>query len=294
MLTRATTAAAAPPRRPVAAAWSLRALQVGDRPALQPVVAVEVDQAVLETQGAAGDQRASRPPPRSRRPASGQARSGARASTVGEVDADRAVPHRPDRERRPPAGPARRPRRPRSPTRARDVDVGGLEDAGPVELAEQPGRARDEAPVVVADGLEQLGHRALPAGPSRPVEQVGQVLDQGDRRPPGEDPARLAVDERGVRPAHAAQVEVEHAAEVASPGRSRAAASAGSGAARRRTAAPGAGSRSGPSPRRAPPGGSRGRSAARRPRRASWSCSRPRRSAAGLAGQPQHDVDASR
>ena len=46
------------------------------------------------------------------------------------------------------------------------------------------------------------------------VQQVGQRGDQRDRRLPREDPARAAVDARRLRPAHAAEVEVEHAAEV--------------------------------------------------------------------------------
>ena len=189
-----------------------------------------------------------RPP---RRPGRATARSGSTAGTVA-----RSTQTEPCRTARTASATASSTRSSVLPAEVADplgdVDVGGLQQPGRVERRQQPGGPAGQPPVVLADRLEQLGHAR-----HHPVEQVGQRLDQGHRRPPGEDAARLAVDQRRVRAAHAAQVEVEHAAEVLARGRSRAAASAGTGAAPRRTAAPAAGSRSGPSLRPAPRGGRR-------------------------------------
>ena len=110
----------------------------------------------------------------------------------------------------------RRSPRPASVTRWRHVDVGGV-DARPasVEVREQPGCAQGE-PMVL--GVVALGDDVmirLPAGRDHAVEQVGQRDDERGRRRPAEHTGRVPVDDGVSRAAHAAQVEVEHAAEVA-------------------------------------------------------------------------------
>ena len=67
---------------------------------------------------------------------------------------------------------------------------------------------------MLVDGLEEVAHAPASTRSREPSSRPGQLLDQRDRRPPGEDPARLSVDARRRGPAHAAQVEVEHPAEV--------------------------------------------------------------------------------
>ena len=123
------------------------------------------------------------------------------------------------------------------------------------------------------------------------VEDVAERLDQRARRAPGEHAAWLAVDQRRLGAGHPAQEEVQDAGDVLVSRRSRAPASAGSGAARPCTAAPAARSGGGASRSPAPTGGGARPSAPRRAARASSSCSRRSRSAARGAVRPAHAQD---
>ena len=125
-----------------------------------------------------------------------------------EIDADRAAAHRPDRQRD-----GQRHERVRlSGERGQplsDVDVGCLDHTSRVELGQQSGGPRDHTVVERVDGLDGA-HGVRP-----PVEQIGQLGDQGRRWCPREDPGRVTIGQRGVLPAHAAQIEVEHATQMA-------------------------------------------------------------------------------
>ena len=90
----------------------------------------------------------------------------------------------------------------------RDVHVGGLQHAGRVERRQQAGRGARHARVVRVVEQDPAGHARSP------IEQVRQLRHQRRGRLPGEDTAGHAVDHRGVRPAHAAQEQVQHPAEV--------------------------------------------------------------------------------
>ena len=179
--------------------------QVVDDLGLLLVVAVEVEQVVVPADQARRHQGAGRDgvrPVVGRGPGQvGRVRDGR------EVDADRPAAHRAhgegDREQHPLVALAAQPAE-----GARDVDVGARQHPCGIEVAEQPGGAQREAGVGGVDRFEEVTHRR------DSVQQVGEGGHERDRRLPREHPARAAVDEGRRRPAHAAQVEVEHAAEV--------------------------------------------------------------------------------
>ena len=150
----------------------------------------------------------------------------------------------------------------------RDVNIGRVEDAGVVELAQHPVSRAD---------LTNVERLLAPASSCRRSlgERRAQLIEQGRRRLPGEDAARRPVDARRLGAAHPAQEQVEHAGEITGRVVVRARASAGSGEARPRRACPAAGSGGGPSR----PTGRCGAVMPRRQllarlRRASSSCSR--------------------
>ena len=138
--------------------------QVGAHLALEAVVAVEVEQGVLHAHHAGLGQRrlAHRRPPVGRLRPREVGREGGHGS---EVDADRAVSHRADCKRDGQLHPlvvlAAEVADPLG-----DVDVGGLQQAGGVERRQQPGGLTAQPLVVLADGLEQLGHEATPSSRS--------------------------------------------------------------------------------------------------------------------------------
>ena len=207
-------------------------LEVGRDLLLLAPVAVEVERAADELQGAIGShQPAGRDLARSSRTGSGHgsvARSiGSSTSTVAvswirsEVDEDVPDARRAHGQRggqhhglvrlADEAGEARR-----------HVHVGRREHARVVELEQQPGCPAREADVE-AVALVDRGHASRSDGRGggrsgravSSVEHVAQRLDERGRRLPREHAARHAVDDRRVRPRHPAHEQVQHAGQVA-------------------------------------------------------------------------------
>ena len=85
------------------------------------------------------------------------------------------------------------------------VDVGGGQQPDGVERLQQPVRAHGAAAVERV----QLRH-----GHTAVLQQPVQLEHERGRRAPGEDAARLPVDHRRVRADHAADEQVQHAAQV--------------------------------------------------------------------------------
>ena len=228
--------------------------QVGGDLALLAPVAVEVERAAVEPQRPA---RRARSP--SDEPLAAATRPALRPRQRGQVD--RLVGCRRSRCRGSSRGrrstwPEPRARARRAPRPAatassvsprergeppRDVDVGGGEHAGVVELAQQAGRAR------AARRRRRSSHAARSSTSLSAAHQRG-------RRPPGEH-AAAAPSTTGVSgPVIPRRNRYRTPARCALRRRSRAAASAGSGAARPCRAAPAGRSARAPSRRRAPPG----------------------------------------